>query len=169
MNRFQELWWQQVCAEHEILTLLVASSSIAICHQLHYLQMVTEKLGKAYYWRDRKPPPKSHASFVRFLQLLVSRGNRDCDRIATLLGFDSTIELRGWIRSAAPLAHEIERLAPALAGNMGPNVEYPWPQEAPTETPAKYLFPVGVRLRSKTGRQFLKVLALAVREFPNYA
>jgi hypothetical protein len=29
--------------------------------------MVTEKIGKAFFWRAGKQPPKSHASFVQFV------------------------------------------------------------------------------------------------------
>ena len=40
------------------------------CHSLHHLQMVTEKIAKAYFWRSGSPPPKSHAGFVQFLRFL---------------------------------------------------------------------------------------------------
>ena len=57
------------------------------CHHLHYLQMVTEKLGKAYFSANGKPREKSHASFVRFLQALDDRQEPVRTRIAELFGF----------------------------------------------------------------------------------
>src|ERR1700747_943943 len=44
----------------------VCPFSFAPCHELHYLQMCTEKLAKAYYRAD--PDPRgSHAAFRRFM------------------------------------------------------------------------------------------------------
>jgi hypothetical protein len=139
------------------------------CQQLHYLQMVTEKLGKAYFWRTGHPPPRSHVSFVRFLQALDSRSNADRVRIAKLLGFGRVHGFVNWISTVTPLAHALERLAPALAGDQGPNPEYPWPRLAPVYAPTTYTFPVWRDLTEKgQGRQLLKVIDLAVVRFPDY-
>jgi len=72
MNGFQTLWWEQTRSDHSVL-LLLRKKDYNPCHQLHYLQMVTEKLGKAYFWRTGQAPPKSHASFLRFVQALDDR------------------------------------------------------------------------------------------------
>jgi hypothetical protein len=48
MNRHQELWWKQALSDLEVLT-LPRKNSAAPCHQLHDLQMVTEKISKAYW------------------------------------------------------------------------------------------------------------------------
>ena len=53
MNGCQTLWWQQARSDHSILLLLRAKGAVA-CHQLHYLQMVCEKLAKAYRLRDTR-------------------------------------------------------------------------------------------------------------------
>ena len=45
MNQYQELWWTQARSDHKVLLLLRRTSADS-CHQLHYLQMVTEKLAK---------------------------------------------------------------------------------------------------------------------------
>lgn len=168
MNQFQQLWFEQTRSDHSVY-LLLSKHGAAPCHQLHYLQMVTEKLGKAYYWRLRKPPPKSHVSFVRFLQLLNDRPHDDADRIAKLLGFSKAIGLKSWIKVIAPLAHALERLAPALAGDAGPNPEYPWPRLAPVYSPVAFSFSVWNELQDTTrGRQFVDFIKRAVDEFPNY-
>lgn len=168
MNDYQRVWWEQTRSDLWILNLL-RKGSAAPCHQLHYIQMLTEKLGKAYFWRTNKPPKKSHAFFVKFLQALLARSQTDVEQIAGLLGFGRAKDFENWIPTIAPLAHDIERLAPDLAGD-GPNPEYPWPREKPTEHPAGHDFPVWEQLTTTgRGRQLLKAIDAAVREFPKYA
>lgn len=168
MNDYQRLWWEQTRSDHAVLLMLRDRGAMP-CHQLHYLQMVTEKLGKAYFWRSGQPPPKSHVSFVRFLQALDNRSRVDRARIATLLGFGSVNAFADWIHIVTPLAYSLERLAPALAGDRGPNPEYPWPRQAPLHAPATYKFPVWRELTEMgRGRQLLKVIDRAVIQFPAY-
>ena len=168
MNSYQQLWWEQTQSDHSVL-LLLRHQGAAACHQLHYLQMVTEKLGKAYFWRTGSPPKKSHISFVRFLQTLDDRPHLEVDRIAKLLGFFKASAFKSWINTVAPLAHALEHLAPALAGDSGPNPEYPWPRMAPLHTPASFEFPIWKELRDTTrGRLLIQVIKRAVEEFPNY-
>ncbi len=166
MNTFQEVWYEQVRSDHYILGRLRVINANP-CHQLHYLQMVTEKLGKAYYWRTGIPPKTSHASFVRFLQAVADRGEA---RIAKLLGFNRSNDFENWLPTATPLAYALERLAPQLAGYNGPNPEYPWPTAAPRHAPAAFKFSIWRDLsETSRGRQLLKVIDSAVIGFPQYA
>jgi len=168
MNGFQTLWWEQTRSDHSVL-LLLRKKDYNPCHQLHYLQMVTEKLGKAYFWRTGQAPPKSHASFLRFVQALDDRSEPDRNRIAACLGFGSAKAMRSWIPTITPLAYDLERLAPSLAGDHGPNPEYPWPRNAPANVPVLHSFDIWKRLTgSGTGRQLLKVIDAAVLKFPEY-
>lgn len=169
MNRYQQVWWEQTRADHAIL-LVLRKRGAAPCHQLHYLQMVTEKLGKAYFWRTGHPPRTTHASFVRFLQALDNRPSRDVQRIAGLLGFERPEDLERWIATITPLAYDLERLAPDLAGLNGANPEYPWPHAAPANAPVSYSFQVWTDL-AQTGRghQLLRVIDAAVLRFPEFA
>ena len=168
MTPYQQLWYLQTQADHSVL-LVLRKQGAAPCHQLHYLQMVTEKLGKAYFWRTGGAPPKSHVSFVRFLQTLNDRPRREMERISKLLGFQSESSLKAWTKTASPLAHELQKLAPALAGDDGPNPEYPWPRMAPTYAPASYRFSIWSTLtEASRGRRFLLFIDQAVAEFPNY-
>lgn len=170
MNSYQAVWYEQVKSDHDTLRSLIQVGADQ-CHVLHYLQMVTEKLGKAYYWRNGSPPPKSHQSFVRFLQLLdSSRSKSDLERISRLFGFPNGRSFASWIKRNAPLAHQIEKLAPALAGEDAPNTEYPWPSDAPTQSPATFRFPnFEPPIDRGPRRQFLMVLKAAVEYFPEYA
>ena len=107
--------------------------------------------------------------FVKFLQALLDRTTADVEQIAGLLGFGRASDFENWVPTIAPLAYDVERLAPDLA-NDGPNPEYPWPQKEPVEYPAGYEFSVWKDLKDTgRGRQLLKVLDAAVREFPKYA
>ncbi len=168
MNVCQRLWWEQAQADHSVLRML-RKNGFDACHQLHYLQMVTEKLGKAYFWRTGHSPPMSHAAFVRFLQALDNRGEPDRTRIANLLGFGRSRDFRNWIPTISPLAYDLERLAPALAGPNGPNAEYPWPWIQPTNTPVSYQFRAWRDLtQTSRGRVLLTVIDAAVTGFPQY-
>ncbi len=167
MNSAQKLWWEQASADQEILELL-QRTGVADCHQLHYLQMITEKLAKAAYWKDGQPPQKSHRALVRFLQTLIDRRPMaDKPRVALLLGFSSVQAYREFLRVATPIAYLIESLAPAIGDD--PNPEYPWPHETPAFVPVDYDFPVMQKLRTSAGRQLLLFLRNAVRHFPEYA
>lgn len=168
MNACQKVWWEQTQSDHLVL-LLLRHSDASACHQLHYLQMVTEKLGKAYFWRTGKPPRISHAAFVRFLRALNDRSESDRSRIAHVLGFNHASNLQKWLPTVTPLAYDFERLAPQLAGD-GPNPEYPWPAASPAYAPATYEFNIWNELTTTgRGRQLLRVIDAAVTGFPQYA
>jgi hypothetical protein len=168
MNAFQALWWEQTRSDHSVLVLL-RRSGVEPCHQLHYLQKVTEKLGKAYFWRSGNPPRTSHASFVRFLQALDNRPDPDRTHIADLFGFRRARDFENWIPTISPLAYDLERLAPSLAGRNGPNAEYPWPQAEPAHAPHSYRFAAWTALtETGRGRQLLKFIDIAVVHFPKY-
>jgi hypothetical protein len=169
LNTYQDLWWQQTRSDHSMLVLLRRQGA-APCHQLHYLQMVTEKLGKGYFWRTGHAPRKSHASFVRFLQALDDRPGIEVTRIAGILGFGRAQDFENWIPTITPLAYQLERLAPDLAGDNGPNTEYPWPHGTPNCAPISFEFPIWKQLtETGRGRQLLNVIDIAVRRFPEYA
>jgi hypothetical protein len=148
---------------------LLRRQRVPPCHQLHYLQMITEKLGKAYFWRMGHPPRMSHASLVRFLQALENRPNEDRNRIAHLFGFGRGHDFGNWIPAIIPLAHELEKLAPDLARD-GPNPEYPWPHDEPRFAPVSFDFDLWHQLtESSRGRQLMNVIDCAVMEFTKYA
>ena len=132
--------------------------------------MVTEKLGKSYFWRSGTPPRKSHASFVKFLQALDNRREPDRDRIAQLFGFGHAQDFENCIPTITPLAYDLERLAPSLAGDNGANPEYSWPRAAPVHAPATHEFEVWSQLsETGRGRQRLKLIDAAVLGFSQYA
>lgn len=169
MNVRQKLWWEQSLSDLDIWILL-RKNEAPVCHQLHYLQMATEKLGKAYFWRGEKPEKKSHACFVRFLRRLSNCRNSDRQSISEAFGFHRFTDFESWLTIVLPIARELERLSPDLAGEDGPNPEYPWPYAEPVHAPVNFEFPLYSELAfSGRGRQFLQAIERAVRQFALYA
>jgi hypothetical protein len=167
VNSQQQLWWSQAMSDLTVLELL-RKNGAGECHQLHYMQMVSEKIAKAYYWRNGKPPARNHSGFVRFLQSLLNRDGKSLPGIIKLLGYDKVDEFRWFIRRISPLAYELQSYAPALA-NDGPNPEYPWPHVSPLDAPCNYKFRLCDDLQTAVGRNFSHLLDRAVRNFPEYA
>ena len=138
------------------------------CHQLHYWQMATEKLGKAYFCKPGSPPPRTHTTLVLFLRSLGGVPQTRRSQIASLFRFTTFSSFQSWINAALPLAYDLERLAPALAQD-GPNTEYPWPQTVPVDYPARYQFPIWQKMTTGPGRQFIQTIQVLVDRFPGYA
>jgi hypothetical protein len=169
MNDFQRIWWQQAKSDHEVF-LLLRRQGTHPCHLLHYLQMATEKLAKAYFWRSGTAPPRSHVGLRQFLLRLATAVSAERSRIAEVLAFSRFDDFQNWNRSIAPLAYGLERLAPSLVQGNGPNPEYPWPHAAPQYAPADYDFEIWSELTNTArGRQLQQVIAAAVANFPAYA
>jgi hypothetical protein len=167
MNDYQRLWWEQARSDHAVLTLLRRQGA-APCHQLHYLQMVTEKLSKAFFWQKNRPPEKEHYGFRNFLKYLITP-RRERRRIADIFDFGRFEDLQHWINAVSPLAEKLKNLAPACS-NDGPNAEYPWPHAAPQYAPATFAFDIWIQLTDTgRGRQFLRVIDVAVNRFPEYS
>src|SRR5439155_1098362 len=136
MNDAQKLWWEQAKSDHAVFVLL-RRAGVHECHMLHYLQMTTEKVSKAYLWRSGVAPPLSHVGLMPFLQALLSRGlgRKERQRIAAVFDYPRPEDMAAWVRQVSPLAHQLQSLTPDLSNN-GPNTEYPWPHEKPVSCPA---------------------------------
>lgn len=168
MNDAQKLWWQQAQSDLAIFRQLRRSGT-SECHVLHYLQMSTEKLSKAYLWRSGKAPPKNHTGFVRFLKALLDRQSSELPRIAKSLGFGRSVDLDRWVSSIQQLAYELQNMAPAEAKN-GPNPEYPWPHDAPLYCPANHNFSLWKQLvETGKGRKLIEIIERAIASFDAYA
>lgn len=131
---------------------------------LHYLQMATEKLAKAYLWRTGKAPTKSHSGFGKFFRALL-----DNKSAYTELGFTRVEAYQSWCRqTASPLAYEIESLAPSLANN-GANPEYPWPHQASSQATVSFSFPLWNKLHhGAAARVSLSRISRAIDSFERY-
>jgi hypothetical protein len=160
MNASQQHYYAQVVSD---LGAFDALSGESPCHRLHYLQMLTEKLAKAYLFGRADPVTKQHTGFERFIKDL-----RREPRIAKEFSFSRRMDFVNYLQSVLPLVREIERLAPALCED-GPNPEYPWPPppRPPTAAPATFAFPLWRKLQAPQGAKFLRFLRRLIEKFPS--
>jgi len=132
------------------------------CHSLHYLQMATEKLGKAYFLSAGTGVDEvqnSHLAFTRFLRLVARNG-----KLQKALGMSST-QLRAHVRQLLPIAHGIERLAPSLA-DRSINAEYPWlAPDGTVKTPIHYEFALSAILLDANGRSLVELVKVIFEKF----
>ena len=141
---------------------VVMENTCAACHELHYLQMTTEKLGKAGLLRggtNLDSVSRTHKTFVRFLRVAARNPS-----LREAFQFNAR-QLQAYVKEVLPVADQIERLAPALAQN-GPNAEYPWETlSGEVKVPASYGFPVAKELRGPQGRKLLRLIDIIIDRF----
>ncbi len=167
MNGAQARWWKQARSDFSIFVLLRRAGAHE-CHLLHYLQMATEKLSKAYLWRSGHAPPKKYTGFVRFLKALLDRRSADLEWVSKALGFGRPEDLDKWVSSIQTLAYSLQNIAPAIAWDR-PNPEYPWPHASPTDCPADHPFELWNRLSdSDQGRKMIEFIERAITRFDAY-
>ena len=89
MNPNQEMFYFQALSDMRMfqrLRLMINGGIVEQCHGLHYLQMATEKLSKAYFLKSGRIKT-SHAYSSKFLRAL-----RTSRRVRRALGYsDETI------------------------------------------------------------------------------
>lgn len=159
MDAEQALYLTQARSDLRAFDLLRTAE---VCHQLHYLQMVTEKLAKAYFWRQGHPLKKQHDYFVTFMRVIGGRGD-----VGRAVGIKPSNHWEAYIDGVLPVAQAIEQMAPAEAGD-GPNAEYPWPHASPTSAPATYAFPIWYEIVAPRGQRLLDLLRRLVERFEQY-
>jgi hypothetical protein len=134
------------------------------CHRLHYLQMACEKIAKAYRLRDTQSFSQedlySHVVFSKFItNYLKSPGIKR--RYHQQESRRRQIE-----RYAHTLSVEIETLAPAVARDITPaNAEYPWLIGETVSVPCRHHYPVWTRLAEPVGKEFLKLIEIAIEDY----
>jgi len=160
---FAEAFIAQARSDWRAHRVLAGRQDIATCHGLHYLQMVCEKLAKAYRLRDTRSPVdelvSKHTGFAKFIGPFFMVVLKDEYR-----GKDA--QLRGLIMRARALAREIEKLAPAIDRAAAPeNAEYPWQRDERVIAPCQHDFPSLELLRQPGGRAFLNLVERALDGF----
>lgn len=136
---WREAFFEQARSDNMVRRLLNRNRA-ADAHQLHYLQMTAEKLSKGYLSDPTSldPPKMTHKAFVKCLRVIKGR-----PEIRRQLGYRKKEVFWSYIDSLLPLADQVEKLAPAIAGFTEPNPEYPWKGINANEVtvPAKFTFP----------------------------
>jgi len=153
-----QAYLEQAKADFESYKLLKISDQ-PISQWLHFLQMSSEKAGKAYlaaYGSSSEQLRKSHLAFGRFIRILPR--NKLLQRDWKI----SSEQLKQYLNQIHPIADRIERLAPALSN--GPNAEYPWMlPDGEIRVPCTHDFKdIVSELESVRGRNLLKILERAI-------
>lgn len=132
-------YFTQAQNDYDVFREFKGRTDIAMCQKLHYLQMATEKLAKAFLSSATGGrPPRVHTALVRFLKM--SKGRPDIRRRLGYAGKNSPAYC-SYIDSLLDVAGRIERLAP-VGGQERPNPEYPWEDDnGEVVCPVDYCFP----------------------------
>jgi hypothetical protein len=119
---WRECFRRQAKSDYELFKELNKTGK-PVCHQMHYLQMATEKIAKAFLSSNNNIRPKfSHSALTRFMK--ISKGRPDIRR---KLSFGNDMNaFVSYIDSIIPFAEHIENLAPAGGNGERINPEYPW-------------------------------------------
>jgi hypothetical protein len=160
---FAEAFIAQARSDWIVHRVLTERDGVDVCHELHYLQMVCEKLAKAYRLRDTNSPVddliSKHTGFAKFVGPFFAAVLKNEYR-----GKDA--QLRGLITRARTLAREIEKLAPAIDRRAAPeNAEYPWERDERVIAPCHHAFPSLDLLRQAGGRALLNLIERALDDF----
>ena len=155
---------QQSASDFAVFRLLNATTEYPRCHALHYLQMATEKIAKAYRFRDTDtsiaPLLTKHTAFSKFFQNFLKS-----PEIKKRYG-GREAQLRETIKACTKLAREVEQLAPAVDRSESPeNAEYPWIHGDQIITPCEHSYPNLSLLNAPSGRKFLVLIEIAIRDF----
>jgi hypothetical protein len=160
---FARAFIAQARSDWGVHRLLAGRKDVVACHELHYLQMVCEKLSKAYRLRDTRSPVgelvSKHTGFAKFVGPFFA---------AVLKGEyrGREAQLQGLIGRARTLAREIEKLAPATDRAAAPeNAEYPWERDDRIVAPCQHRFASLELLREPGGRAFLNLIERALDGF----
>ena len=140
---------------------LMADRGAERCHWLHYLQMTSEKLAKAYLTPPGGSPPMSHEMLVRLVRFLSKT-----PRLRRRLGLASTARANAYAVGLLPVAERVQGLAPSAAHRSARNPEYPWqPQpDADVVAPADYPFHSFERDKTNLPRLLRLIAALLESE-----
>jgi hypothetical protein len=125
---------QQARSDYEVFQLLVRER-VPFSHQLHYLQVASEKMSKSFTAAaGGSRPPRTHHTLVTFMR--IARGMPNIRRAC---GFQQSGSYHAYIDSLIPVARQIENLAPV--GDLDrPNPEYPWEQGTGIVAPVEHPF-----------------------------
>ncbi|MEE9385166.1 MAG: hypothetical protein V3V08_17310 [Nannocystaceae bacterium] len=130
---------RQAASDWEVYLQLTDRRDAPRCHALHFLQMATEKIAKAYRFRHTNTPEASlltrHVGFQAFMRQFL-RSPR------VLQAYEGRAAQLGAVtRDCHQLAGEVEKLAPAVGRTDRPqNAEYPWRVAERITAPIDYDF-----------------------------
>jgi len=136
---WREAFLAQAGSDREVYARLNADDMAGLpeCHRLHYLQMLSEKLAKAYECRrtGQVQPRETHGGLPSLLRSTIS--NR---AFREFMDYPNAKSFGAMVRSLLPVAEAVDRLAPRGGEDSGPNAEYPWSEGGQVTAPCFHGF-----------------------------
>lgn len=119
---WRKAYFTQAQNDYRVFREFKKRTDVAMCQKLHYLQMATEKLAKAFLSPPNGGcPPRVHTALAKFLR--ISKGRREIRR---QLGYGENYHAYClYIDNLIDIAERIEHLAP-VGDKEHVNPEYPW-------------------------------------------
>ncbi len=159
-----DAYFAQALSDWNIYNDFSPRHDVPFSQALHYLQMATEKLAKAYRLRDTATNLQtiltSHVGLSAFFNTFLLSPSM----LQEYAGRRE--QLNNIRRDCRNLARAVEQLAPAVEREAQPaNAEYPWDAGDRVITPIHYSFPGLSLLREPRGRQFLKFIERAFVDY----
>ena len=168
-----EAFLAQARSDYAVFELLLdmRREDVPECHPLHYLQMATEKLAKAFFLALGVPFSYNHSTF----DIIFHHFNRR--NTARILGWKDHKAFRAFVRGLRPLFRWVVELHPSVgrarsttALQTQPNVEYPWYSRGEGgamiwRAPAHHDFHAAANLRSARGPQFMDLISRLLDRF----
>ncbi|GEM_PF-562943 len=110
----------------------VCELGVPVCHQLHYLQMASEKMAKAMNTPPGTSAPlkTTHKALVMFVRNARS-DQRIFNYISPYYRKMQRAQFNACVASFESLAQQIEDLSPKGGSVQAPNPEYPWIAHVP--------------------------------------
>lgn len=136
---------------------------VEVCHSLHYLQMATEKMGKAFLLAHNEisaeDAERNHEGFAKYIKIAARN-----HALARKLEMRPE-KFRDLINDRfVPLAQRIEQLAPALAKG-GANPEYPWRDNSGFNIPCQWDFDPVVQDLTRSRAMFQRLIETLIQHF----
>jgi hypothetical protein len=128
-----------------------------LCHQLHYLQMATEKMAKAFLTNPSAPqrPKRVHQALVKYI-----RAAKRMPQVKQACGIPDWSQFRSYLDGLLTVADAVEALAPVGALDK-PNPEYPWESGGVIICPKEYQYSY-LEWRSPRMRKFVKFIEISI-------
>ena len=142
-------YFKQALADYELFLMLENAEDVPLCHRLHYLQMMTEKMAKGFKTEEGGGEyAHTHVTFVPFLKIAKSR-----PEIMQACGIRTKEQFHAYLNGLYDLAAAVQDLAPAQANraDIGVNPEYPWETPKGIVAPVDFDFP-GIDLNAKNAK-----------------
>ncbi len=132
---WRSAFFAQARSDYELL-LLLERQGAPLNQRLHYMQMCSEKLAKAFRTEPGgQPPVRKHEAFVYFVRKVAPQNSG----LQAVCGFSGNRQAyQRFLREFTSEAESIENLSPE--GDDHPNPEYPWESGGTIYSPTDYDF-----------------------------